>query len=188
MLRFPLATLATCSNGLPEITHLPLIYRPASNGLGSLVGHLDLHNPQAKALNGKAGTVIFHGPSTYISPFTYASEKQLPTYNYIKVHLKGSICLIEDPQLVRESMIEMAEFLETHWGKGFVLSPDNPKMEAYLPFVAAFVFQIESWEGKFKLSQDKTETDQANALEKLAADNTVDHRAYLAEMLKAHKA
>ena len=44
--------------------------------------------------NSSEVTVVFRGPDTYISPRVYTT-KQLPTWNYIIVHIKGNITLIK---------------------------------------------------------------------------------------------
>ena len=87
---YPLATVISVKDNKPLITHLPLIFEN-----GKLIGHIDIYNPQAKLLkDNNEVTLIFSGPECYISPSVY-STTQLPTWNYIKVHLKGSVKAIE---------------------------------------------------------------------------------------------
>lgn len=81
---YPLATVISVENNEPIITHLPLIL----NDAGKLIGHIDIYNSQAQLLkDNKKITIIFTGPQCYISPSVY-STTQLPTWNYIKVHIK----------------------------------------------------------------------------------------------------
>ena len=88
---YPLATIVSVKNNEPLITHLPLIY----NDDGNLIGHIDIYNPQAEVLkNDNDITIIFSGPQCYISPSIYTT-KQLPTWNYIRVHLKGKVKAIK---------------------------------------------------------------------------------------------
>ncbi|MEP3837990.1 MAG: FMN-binding negative transcriptional regulator [Algibacter sp.] len=163
---YPLATLISVKDNTPLITHLPLIY----NESGKLIGHIDMNNPQAELLkNGNDITIIFSGPQCYISPSIYTT-KQLPTWNYIKVHLKGKVKTIESKDALKQSLITMTEFLEAPDHK-YVLDPDNKSMNGYLNYIEMFEISIDSWEGKFKLSQDKKPEDIENARAELVRAN-----------------
>ena len=159
---YPLATIISVENSRPLVTHLPLIYRED----GKLIGHIDIYNPQAELLkNDYPITVIFYGPQCYISPTVYTTT-QLPTWNYIRVHLRGTVKAIESKDALKESLIKMTEFLEAPDHK-YVLEPDNPRMERNLDYIKMFEIAITDWEGKFKLSQDKKKGDINNAREHL---------------------
>ncbi|WP_298903654.1 FMN-binding negative transcriptional regulator [uncultured Psychroserpens sp.] len=146
---YPLATVISVENNQPLITHLPLIFKN-----GKLVGHIDVYNPQANLLkNGNEVTLLFSGPECYISPSVYGTT-QLPTWNYIKVHLKGHVDAIESKEALKQSLISMTEFLEAPDYK-YVLEPDNPRLDRNLDYIKMFEISITHWEGKFKLSQDK---------------------------------
>ncbi|MBR9757743.1 MAG: FMN-binding negative transcriptional regulator [Algicola sp.] len=158
--QFPLATVISVKDNEALVTHLPLIYKN-----GKLVGHLDKFNPQAEVLqNNQPVTVIFSGPQCYISPSIYKTE-QLPTWNYVKVHLKGSATAIETPEAIKQSMLDMTTFLEPE--NAYVLKANDPKMEAYLPYVKGFEITISHWEGKFKLSQNRNKEDFELATQEL---------------------
>lgn len=163
---YPLATLISVKDNLPLITHLPLIY----NSAGNLIGHIDLNNPHAQLLkNDNPVTIIFSGPQCYISPSIYTS-KQLPTWNYIKVHIEGTVKAVKSKDALKQSLITMTEFLEAPNHK-YVLKPDNKSMNGYLNFIEMFEISIDSWEGKFKLSQDKKPADIENARAELVRAN-----------------
>ncbi|KAA5828129.1 FMN-binding negative transcriptional regulator [Algibacter amylolyticus] len=171
---YPLATLISVKDNVPYITHLPLIY----NESGKLIGHIDINNPQAELLkNNNDITIIFSGPQCYISPSIY-STKQLPTWNYIKVHLKGKVKAIESKDALKQSLITMTEFLEAPDHK-YVLEPDNKSMNTYLNYIEMFEISIDSWEGKFKLSQDKKPEDIDNAKAELVRANKESVEAFL---------
>lgn len=170
---YPLATVISVSNHVPYITHLPLVYKN-----DCLVGHIDIFNPQAKLLKeGNEVTVIFSGPDCYISPSIYATT-QLPTWNYIKVHLKGTVKAIESKEALKKSLIEMTKFLESPQ-HNYVLDPNNKRMEAALDYIDMFEITITDWEGKFKLSQDKKATDKKNARNELLRANQKSIQTFL---------
>ena len=172
---YPFATLASVLDGKPLITHIPIIYNEES---GKLVAHIDKYNPQVASLqNGAEVTVVFKGPDSYISPSIYTT-RQLPTWNYIIVHIKGSITLINDPSDAKDTMIAMTEFLEGTDQK-FVLEKESTRMQRSIKYIQAFDITITSWEGKFKLSQDKNEQDQENAKLELIKKSSEDISSFI---------
>jgi len=163
---YPLATIISVENNIPLITHLPLVYE----GPYKLIGHIDIYNPQADLLkNGNDITILFSGPDCYISPSIY-STTQLPTWNYIKVHLKGNVTTIESKTALKKSLIKMTEFLEAPDHK-YALEADNPRMDRNLEYIKLFEIDITHWEGKFKLSQDKKPSDKERARTELIRSN-----------------
>ncbi|AUC82355.1 FMN-binding negative transcriptional regulator [Lacinutrix sp. Bg11-31] len=162
---YPLATLISVKDNVPLITHLPLIFDD-----GKLVGHIDIYNPQTQLLKDNNDlTILFYGPQCYISPSIY-STTQLPTWNYIRVHLKGKVNAIESTDALKDSLIKMTEFLEAPDHK-YVLDVDNPRLDANLNYIKMFEIDITSWEGKFKLSQDKHPKDVRSARAELVRAN-----------------
>jgi len=130
---YPLATVISVKDNNPYITHLPLIYSDD----GKLIGHIDKFNPQVELLKeNNEVTIIFSGPQCYISPSVYTTT-QLPTWNYIKVHLIGNVRAIESKNALKESLIKMTEFLE-HPKHKYVLKADNPRMEHALDYIKMF--------------------------------------------------
>ncbi|WP_405572938.1 FMN-binding negative transcriptional regulator [Winogradskyella sp. Asnod2-B02-A] len=163
---YPLATVISVKDHHPLITHLPLVYED-----GKLIGHIDIYNPQAELLKGDNDvTLIFAGPECYISPSIY-STTQLPTWNYIKVHLKGKVRAIESKAALKQSLITMTEFLEAPDHK-YTLESDNPRLDKNLDYIEMFEITITDWEGKFKLSQDKKPSDTKAARKELIRANT----------------
>ncbi len=147
--------LVSAEGNTPFVTHIPIIY---NNDSGKLVAHIDKNNPQVKTLvNGTEVTVVFKGPDCYISPSVY-STPQLPTWNYVIVHITGTIQLINDPEAAKRTMVEMTAFLEQP-KYNFKLEMDDPRMDRLINYIQAFDIEITHWEGKFKLSQDKNATD-----------------------------
>ena len=163
---YPLATVITSSSNEVLSTHIPLVYSDKGT-LGALVGHLDKFNPQINHFEDKDHDleIIFHGPEVYISPSKY-STTQLPTWNYFKVHLRGKIILKKEPQDVKESLIAMTAFLEGEQ-PNYVLDENNPRMHAALDYIVGFHIKISSWEGKYKISQDKKKEDRKQAKQAL---------------------
>lgn len=178
--QYPLGMLVTAKDGEPFVTHIPFIYNETSK---KLVAHLDRNNPQLETLKDEAEvTVVFKGPDTYISPSIYTTP-QLPTWNYIIVHVTGKLQLINEPEAIKQTMVEMTKFLE---GKeeNFILKKDDPRMERLIGYIQAFEIEITNWEGKFKLSQDKNSQDFENAKEELKRNSQNDVSKFIEEIYK----
>ena len=175
---YPLATIISVKDNEPLITHIPLIYED-----GKLIGHIDIYNPQTKYLKDSNDiTILFYGPQCYISPSIY-STTQLPTYNYIRVHLKGKVNAIKDKSALKQSLITMTEFLESP-NPNYTLEPDNPRLDANLNYIKMFEIDITHWEGKFKLSQDKKTGDMVAAREELIRANQESIRQFLDKIFR----
>ncbi|MFK7750181.1 MAG: FMN-binding negative transcriptional regulator, partial [Kordia sp.] len=87
--QYPLATLISVKDSEIFTTHVPLIYDASDGEFGSLIGHIDKFNPHIELLQENIpAQAIFHGPDCYISPNVY-STTQLPTWNYVKVHISA---------------------------------------------------------------------------------------------------
>lgn len=184
---FPLGMLITAKDGKPFITHIPFIYNETSK---RLVAHLDRNNPQMETLKDDAEvTVVFKGPDTYISPIIYTTP-QLPTWNYIIVHITGKLKLLNDDETVKQSMIEMTDFLESekrdsaYRMERFILEKDDSRMERLINYIQAFEIEITNWEGKFKLSQDKNNADFENAKMELIKISRKDISEFIDEIYK----
>lgn len=178
--QYPFATLVSVENNTPFITHIPLILKE-----NKLVGHLDLNNPHTELLKeNKSVVAIFRGPQTYISPSIYSS-KQLPTWNYLISHAYGSVEEITDPKTIKQSIVDMTDYLEGSERK-FTLDIDDPRMERLLPYIHYFEIQVQKWEGKFKISQDKSENDIKNAKQELIKNNQTSIEDFINNIYAEH--
>lgn len=176
--KYPLASIISVSDGKPLITHLPVIYNEKT---GTLVGHIDKNNPQAKFLQkNKEVNLIFKGPDTYISPSVYTTI-QLPTWNYIIVHIKGIATSITDPEKAKQTLVDMTSCLEAPEHL-YRLDMNDSKMERAINYIHAFEIEITSWEGKFKLSQDKCDKDQEHAKQELIKKSSTNHTGFINEI------
>ena len=86
--------------------------------------------------------------------------------------------MINDPSDAKDTMIAMTEFLEGTDQK-FVLEKESTRMQRSIKYIQAFDITITSWEGKFKLSQDKNEQDQENAKLELIKKSSEDISSFI---------
>ncbi|PTX60948.1 PaiB family negative transcriptional regulator [Kordia periserrulae] len=176
--RYPLATLISAKDSEIFTTHVPLMYQAVDNGLGCLIGHIDKFNPQVALLRENIpAQAIFHGPDCYISPNVY-STTQLPTWNYVKVHISAKATRISNKNDIIQSIADMTAFLETS-DAPYILDTQHPRVQSLADYIVGFKLEITSWEGKFKLSQDKSPKDKRLAKEALLQESRKDITAFL---------
>ena len=155
------ATLVSIVDGSPFASHLPLTV--VDNGEQILLrGHFAKANPHWRAHeNGGELLTIFHGAHAYISPSQYETQEAVPTWNYIAVHVYGTMRLLA----AGAETIATLEQLFDSFDAGYRNQWQNltPKFrEGMLKGIVAFEITVTRLEGKAKLSQNRSVTDQTN--------------------------
>lgn len=94
----PFASLvSTDDDGLPYVSHLPLVAEPQEGDALVLWGHCAKPNPYWRYLQARPRAVVaFLGPHAYLSPSVYPDLARVPTWNYLAVHCTIEARLIED--------------------------------------------------------------------------------------------
>jgi len=176
--KYPFATLITAPDTVPFVSHLPLM---VERGVTiKLVGHLAKANEQWRHFESCSQTlVVFHGPQAYISPSFYHSPG-VPTWNYAAIHVYGKPKLIlESDQLkacVEAFTLKHEQSQAVPWQPNYSLG--------LLDNIVGFEMEIERIEGKYKLSQNRTEADRSNLIQILSASDSESARGVAALMQK----
>ncbi|RIX52197.1 FMN-binding negative transcriptional regulator [Paenibacillus nanensis] len=164
------ATLFSQHNGMPFATHLPLILDKENQ---YLYGHFARPNPQWKDISNQVVLVVFHGPHCYISPSWYETDRAVPTWNYVTVHVYGETELINDEEELMDSLHEMV-FKYEATDSPYRLQDVDPDFIAGLnKGVQGFRIKISKIEGKAKLSQNQSVDRQErfiNQLERISSE------------------
>ena len=151
---YPFATVITRAEGDLAVSHLPLL---VDAGRNLLRGHLARENPQLAHLAARAEALaIFHGPHGYVSPSVYTEQPSVPTWNYVVVHARGRSRLVDEATL-RRILDDMVERFDA---TGWHLQGPEEFVRAKLGAIAGFEIAIEDLEGKWKISQNRSLTDQ----------------------------
>ena len=179
---FNLATLISNSGGDVQITHLPLMLDRTRGDKGVLIGHIDKANPQVTNLDDQPITVLFNGPNTYISPTVYQSP-QVPTWNYISVHIKGQVTTMHEENRLLDSLVDMTEFLEPQ-NSAYKLDVNDRRIQSLKNYIIGFEIEIQEIVGRFKLSQDKSAKDTELAKQHLVQQNTVSYANLIDSLLE----
>lgn len=158
-------------DGVPDVTHLPLLLDPAA---GVLIGHVARANPHWRRL-AEAGRAlaVFRGPEAYVSPGWYASKaehgKVVPTWNYEAVHADGPVEIIEDPDRLHGIVSQLTNWHEAGRAAPWAVTDAPPAFVAgQLKGIVGIVLRIETLVGKRKLSQNRSMADRAGAASGLA--------------------
>lgn len=156
-----------CLNGdpAPMIAHVPFFL----NDTGDTAElHLVRSNPIARAVKDATAAVIaVNGPDSYVSPDWYNIPNQVPTWNYVAVHMRGVL----QPMAPAETRAHL-DRLSGHFEER--LAPKKPwttaKMQADLveklqQQIISFRFEVQEVEGTWKLNQNKPDSARQNAAE-----------------------
>ena len=172
----PLATLVLSHEGALHANHVPLYLDPARGPHGTLVGHVARANAVWARLPQQA-VAVFHGPQAYVSPSWYPSKaidgKQVPTWNYATVHAHGTLSAVDDPVRLRAILHTLTAAHEAHraapWGIDDAPADYIDKM---LRAIVGIELAVERWEGVWKVSQNRTDTDRAGVVQGLMDEGT----------------
>lgn len=184
----PFATFAVNFDECIAFAYAPVVLDTGPAPFGRLRFHLARSNPAA-AMAGRSVHVSFLGVHTYISPDWYRSHDMVPTWNYIAIEARGIARALDEAGL-RNLLDDLSTDAEAKlapkqpWTSGKV-SAD--RMTMLLRAISGFEVVLEGLDGKFKLSQEKSDSDFDGALAGLLARDDAAGRFVAAEMQKARK-
>lgn len=187
--KYPLGTLVTHSTNGIEANHLPfkLLHEPKSNH-AILIAHIARNNELHTLIgSGTDVLVIFQGEQGYISPNWYPSKqlhhRHVPTWNYQVVHVKGKITFLEDEKSLRGILAKLTRTHEAKQEKPWKMS-DAPSdyIAAELKEIIGIEIEIQHMIGKFKLSQNRDQSDAVNVVNNLEKQGQIQ----LAEAVKQY--
>lgn len=170
----PMAQLVTMTGDGLVATPLPMLYEPAVDGLGSLVGHVARANRQWKdTLPAVEALAIFTGSDAYISPNWYPSKiehgKVVPTWNYETVHIRGQFVAHDDAEWKRALVTRLTQHHESQFDAPWAVTDAPPDyIDSMLKAIVGIELQVTSIQAKRKLSQNRPEADVAGTIAGLA--------------------
>lgn len=172
---YPLGTLITSCHGL-EANAIPFLLVESEQGL-RLQAHIARANPQLAALKqGGEVLVIFNGPEAYITPTWYPSKalngKQVPTWNYTMVQVKGTVTVMDDSEWVYRQIDRLTQQQESGLVEPWAVS-DAPAdyIATQLKAIIGIEIAVTSIKGKFKLSQNRSTEDFQGVVDGLSQSN-----------------
>ncbi|MFD0678377.1 MULTISPECIES: FMN-binding negative transcriptional regulator [unclassified Paenibacillus] len=167
------ATLFSQHDGTPYATHLPLIL---DKNHMYLYGHFARPNPQYTDIRNQIVLAVFHGPHCYISPSWYETNKAVPTWNYVTVHVYGEVELIDDENVLMVSLNDMVLKYETPDSSYRLQDIDPNFLSGLNKGVQGFKLKINRIEGKAKLSQNHSIQRQELVIQQLEKIKNTDEQ------------
>ena len=169
-------TLVTVADGLPFVSHLPVLYARDGDRI-VIEGHWARPNPQAR--HAGPAMVIVHGPHAYLSPGWYADKEEaarVPTWNYAVAHLHGTLESTEDADRLASIVDRLSQANEARVGNDWRFEHDRDDHVRQLRGIIGFRFTVDRVELKFKLSQNHPVANvdgAAAALHRLGGEDNV---------------
>lgn len=160
------ASLFSAKSGQAMATHTPLMIE-AREDEEFLIGHIARGNIQHHAFDGSTPLLaIFMNQHAYISSSWY-DHINVPTWNYIAVHIEGTADVIEGEEL-KSSLHNLVTKYESSDGTGFSIDQMPTEMLAReMKGIVGFRMRIDKIEASYKLSQNRNEGDYKNIIAKL---------------------
>jgi transcriptional regulator len=155
-------TLIAVDGGRPVASHLPFLVERTEHG-ARLECHVARANPLHEII-ARAPNVLLtvQGPDAYVSPDWYIAKDQVPTWNYVSVHLSGVARVIPEAETLahvdRLSAKFEAELAPKRPWMSAKMTPD--KRAARLQAIVGLEIDIETIEGQWKLAQHKPRADR----------------------------
>lgn len=125
--------------------------------------------------------VAFLGPNAYVSSSWYNHEN-VPTWNYIAVHVYGHLRIIEGDEL-KASLKELMDRYEADSVNPVTMEKMTPSyLEREIRGIVAFEITISQIEAAFKLSQNRDKEDYENIITELNKKEESNAREVAKEM------
>ena len=161
------AIIAAMGEAYPVATHVPLQIHVNDNGKILLRGHIMRKSDHHKAFEKNDNVlVIFNGPHAYISASWYSNTQSASTWNYMTVHAKGKISLLDD-EATYEAVKNLTDQYEGSSQPASFDKLGDEYVHALIKAIVAFSIEVESIENVFKLSQNRDEISQMNIIAQL---------------------
>ena len=158
-------TLAVNASNGPLLSHIPFLL---SEDAGVVELHLVRSNPILRLLEEPVDAAIsVIGGDAYISPDWYEVDDQVPTWNYVAVHLRGTLRRLPQEQLhgvLSRLSASMEERLlpKKPWTSDKMDQNVYEKMQRQIMPV---IFDVQRIDGTWKLSQNKPDDVRLRAAE-----------------------
>lgn len=185
--KHPLGILFTHGNGGMDANHLPFLLEKAHGKFGALHAHVARANSVwTDVSDGDEVLIVFRAADAYISPSWYPSKhethRQVPTWNYLVVHVRGRVTIRDEERYVRSVVSRLTSEHEAKRPTPWRMS-EAPRdyMQDMVRAIVGLEIEIVSIAGKCKLSQDDGARDMRGAGNELRSQG---EEVISAEMLR----
>ncbi|QFS84128.1 Protease synthase and sporulation protein PAI 2 [Roseivivax sp. THAF40] len=177
-------TLCVSADPVPLLAHIPFTLNEAGD---VAMLHLVRSNPIARRIDTHApAKIAVMGPDSYISPDWYGVADQVPTWNYVAVHLTGR--LTRQPQESMRAMLDhQSQAAETPLAPKPVWQTEKmtPEvLERMMRQIVPFHFHVEQIDATWKLGQNKPDAVRLAAADAVETDGIGQELAALAALMR----
>lgn len=168
-------------------SHIPIELTTNKEGKQVLQGHLSKRNPQWKEFkDSKEVLCIFSGAHSYISSSWYDFE-EVPTWNYIAVHVYGNIKIIEGKELLKSLKHLVDKHEATYAENPISIENLSEKTMRQIHGIVGFEIEITDIQATKKLSQTRDEKNYKAIVSKLEKSKNPNSKAIAEQMKKERK-
>lgn len=191
---YPLGLLITAGAGGLMANAAPFLIKEDGSKFGLLRCHLARANPQWRELTAQEEClVVFQGPQHYVTPAWYATKRQtgkvVPTWNYVTVHAWGRPGVIEDAAWLGQQINELTNRQESGRAASWKVDDAPPDfVAAQVRAIVGIEIAVTRMEGKWKVSQNRPESDRVGVVEGLRHEPQGERMADLVEERSRQKA
>jgi transcriptional regulator len=178
MVAHPLGTLVTLGASGLFASHIPMVLEDDGSQFGVLQGHIARANAQWRDIVPTVDALaIFAGHQHYISPNWYPGTKEhgkeVPTWNYAVVHAYGPLKVVADERWLLTFLNKLTNIHEAGSPIPWKVS-DAPEdfIKSLLNAIVGLELPIQRLEGKWKVSQNRTEEERKGVIEGQSKLNT----------------
>lgn len=183
--RFSFATIITQVNQTPQATHLPFIIREENEKI-ILQSHFAKANIQWRYIEEAINLIIFLQPHAYISTEHYEKTLNVPTWNYIAIHVYGKARILTDKSQKLDIIKNTIDFYDPEYHAQWDKLPSKYK-DGMLEGIVAFSISSDDIQAKKKLSQNKNQNERQNIINYLST-SPKDHEQQIAEFMRSDPA
>ena len=185
MREYNFAILVNYTKKKPWASHLPFIIDTERENI-VLKAHMAKANPQwATFKSGDEVLVIFSEPHSYISPSLYDTPVSVPTWNYAAVHAYGTPKILESFD-ERIALLELSfQHFEDAYRQRWDALPRDYR-DDLLEGIVAFEIPVSRLEGKYKLSQNRNDTEREKIIDMLEQNDSNSGNG-IAELMKENR-
>lgn len=147
--------LAVAGPGAPLLSHVPFLLSQDGTILDF---HLVRSNPIVRQLGAPVpARLAVQGPHSYVSPDWYGVDDQVPTWNYVAVHVTGKVELMPEDSLHdlldrQSALFEDRLLPKTPWTSD-KMTPDV--MDRMMRQIVPVRMEVEEIDATWKLNQNK---------------------------------
>jgi transcriptional regulator len=192
----PFASLVTFGKSGLFASHVPMILETPETAedqaapLGVLKCHVSRANAQWKDfVPDVEALAIFSGAQHYISPSWYeekqATGRVVPTWNYVVVHAYGSLKAMDDAEWLRAHVESLTTIHEAASPEPWAVSDAPPDyIASIIKGIVGLEMRITRLEGKWKLSQNRSEGERRGVVRGLDALGSIEMKQLVMDTLK----